>query len=398
MKNKLILAYSGGLDTTFCIKYLCEQGYEVHTITVNTGGFSINELSEIETKAYQLGVKSHTNKDITQKYYDKCIRFLIAGNVLKNNTYPLSVSSERSFQAMEIVDFAKINGAKYIAHGSTGAGNDQIRFDSTIKVLAPDIELITPVRDMKLSRQDEIEYLESFGINYDWAEMEYSINKGIWGTSIGGNETLKSKGIVPEEAYTNQLKESEPRDVQLSFKNGELIGVDNLKFRHTIDAIHELNSIGGKYAIGRDVHVGDTILGIKGRIAFEAPAAILIIKAHHLLEKHVLTKWQMHWKDQLANWYGMLLHEGQYLDPVMKNIESFLLDAQANVNGKVFLRLHPYRFELLGIESDDDLMNPEYALYGEENKSWSDKDVKGFINITSNHLKLFHQSNKKQKL
>jgi argininosuccinate synthase len=395
--EKVLLAFSGGLDTSYCAKYLMEeQGFEVHTITVNTGGFDEDEIKEIEEKASKLGVKSHYTADVTQNYYDKCIRFMIYGNVLKNNTYPLSVSSERTFQALAVIEHAKKIGANYVAHGSTGAGNDQVRFDLTFEVLAPDIKIITPIRDLKLKRDDEITYLKNHGFNFDFKKMAYSINKGIWGTSVGGRETLTSDKTLPEEAFPSQLTEIDEKEITLHFEKGELIGIDDENYT-PVDAIKKLTQIASGYAIGRDIHVGDTIIGIKGRVGFEAPAPIIIIKSHHLLEKHTLTKWQMYWKEQLANWYGMFLHEALYLEPVMRNIERFLEDTQSNVSGKVFVKLMPYRFELIGIESRFDLMRADFAQYGEMNKAFSGDDVKGFTKILSNSLKIYNSVTNKNK-
>ena len=392
MKKKLVLAYSGGLDTSYCVKFFSdEEDMDVHTILVNTGGFSDEELKAVEEKSIQLGAKSHKTVEITQKYYDKCIKYLVFGNILKNNTYPLSVSSERTFQAIEIANYTKEIGADYIAHGSTGAGNDQVRFDLIFNLIIPNVEIITPVRDKILSREYEIEYLKMKGIEGDWTKSVYSLNQGIWGTSIGGKETLSSDKNLPEEAYLNQLTEKEPRDLEIEFKDGEIVSIDGKQYSDKVEAIQKLNEIGGKYALGRGMHVGDTVLGSKGRVGFEAPAAMLMIEAHRTLEKYVLTKWQMHWKEQLANWYGMLLHEAQYLDPVMQNIEKFLEDTQKTVTGKVFLKLMPYHFVVDGVDSDFDMLNSKFGVYGEENKLWSGDDVKGFTKILSNQIKL-HKS------
>lgn len=399
MKEKVVLAFSGGLDTSYCSVYLTkERNLDVFSAVVNTGGFSDDEQKELEEKALRLGVARHVCIDVTEKYYQKGIKYMIMGNVLKNQTYPLSVSSERIFQAIAIAEYAKKIGAKYIAHGSTGAGNDQIRFDSAFQIIAPELEVITPIRDMKLSREEEIEYLKRNGVDADWKKTEYSINKGIWGTSVGGKETLTSDKTIPSEAYPSQLKANEGIKTELTFDTGELVAVDGKYFESKVDAIREVERLGGAYAIGRDMHIGDTIIGIKGRVAFEAAAPLIIIKAHHALEKHTLTKWQIYWKEQLANWYGMLMHEAQYLDPVMRNIEKFFEDSQKNVNGKVFVKLLPYRFEIIGIESDNDLMNPDFAAYGEMNKSFTGEDVKGFTQILSNQMKIYYAVNKPESI
>jgi argininosuccinate synthase len=382
--DKVVLAYSGGLDTSFCVKYLIhEKNLEVHAALVNTGGFGAEELKDIETRALKMGAASFIVLDATHDFYNKCLRYLIYGNVLRNNTYPLSVSAERVFQALAIIEYAKKQNAKYLAHGSTGAGNDQIRFDLVFNILGSNLEVITPIRDLKLSRQDEVEYLKKHGVEMSWEKAQYSINKGIWGTSVGGKETLTSSQYLPEAAFPSQVKNTEVRDINLIFDHGQLIGIDSKIFNHPTEAIQALSEIAAPYGIGRDIHVGDTIIGIKGRVGFEAAAPIVIIKAHHLLEKHTLGKWQAYWKDQLANWYGMMLHEGQYLDPVMRDIESFMEHSQDRVTGKVFVRLFPYRFELHGIESPHDMMQSKMGQYGEMNNAWSGDDAKGFTRIAS---------------
>jgi argininosuccinate synthase len=395
--KKVVLAYSGGLDTSFCIKYLtADMGYDIHAVTVDTGGFSPEELKNMEERAYALGAKTFQVVDAVKNYYDECIKYLIFGNVLRNNTYPLSVSAERMFQALAVIRFANSIGASAIAHGSTGAGNDQVRFDLIFNVLGDNLEIITPIRDLRLSRQAEIEYLSKHGVSWSWEKAQYSINKGIWGTSVGGKETLTSDKSLPDEAYPTQLdKDATPSVSELIFEKGELVGVDGERFEHPTDAIKKLEIIAKAYAIGRDIHIGDTIIGIKGRVGFEAAAPMIILKAHHLLEKHVLTKWQAYWKEQLANWYGMLLHEGQFLDPVMRNIETFLADTQQNVTGKVFVKLMPYRFELEGIQSEFDLMNSGFGTYGEMNNAWTGDDVKGFTKILGNQTQIWHLVNKK---
>ncbi|MEJ2055131.1 MAG: argininosuccinate synthase [Calditrichaceae bacterium] len=397
-KEKVVLAYSGGLDTSFCVKYLTiEKNLEVHTILVNTGGFSEEELNEVGRRSEEMGAKSHKTVDVVNLYYQKCIRFLVYGNILKNHTYPLSVSAERVFQAMSIAEAALDIDADYIAHGSTGAGNDQIRFDMIFHIMAPGIPVITPIRDLKLSREEEIDYLEKHGVKMDWKKSVYSVNQGLWGTSVGGKETLTSNQTLPEEAYPSRITEKIERKIELHFDQGQFIGVDKRKFKNPVDAINELNEIASVYGIGRGIHVGDTIIGIKGRVGFEAAAPVLILKAHEALEKHVLTKWQIYWKEQLANWYGMLLHEGQYLEPVMRNIETFLEDSQETVNGKVIVKLAPQRYEIIGIESENDLMNNKFGQYGEMPSNWSSDDARGFAKILANQISIFRQVNQENK-
>ena len=385
MAKKIVLGFSGGLDTTFCVKHLSEEkGYEVHSIIVNTGGFNEDELKKIEEHAYKLGVKSHTAINAIKTYYDNIIRFLVYGNILKNNTYPLSVSAERLSQAIHIAEHVQKLNAEAVAHGSTGAGNDQVRFDMIFHIMIPGVEIITPIRDLKLSREEEIAYLQSKGVEMNAQKAMYSINKGLWGTSVGGRETLSSKGMLPESAWPTQVTKHSSEQVELGFIKGELYEVNQQKFNHPTEAIQCLQSIAGPFGIGRDIHVGDTIIGIKGRVGFEAAAPMLIIKAHHALEKHVLTKWQLQWKDTLAQFYGNWLHEGQVMDPVMRDIEAFLAHSQENVTGKVFIELMPYRYHVLGIESTFDLMNSKFGKYGEMNTGFSGEDVRGFSKIFGN--------------
>ncbi len=390
--KKVVLAFSGGLDTSYCAIYLSKDlGYEVHTLTVNTGGFNENEIKDIEKRALSLGVKSHKTVDETKNYYDKVVRFLIYGNVLKNATYPLSVSAERMSQALAAANYARELKADAVAHGSTGAGNDQVRFDMVFQILAPGLEIITPIRDKKLSREEEVSYLKANGIAFSAEKAKYSINKGIWGTSVGGKETLNSLGMLPEEAWPTQVTKKDSEEVTLGFEKGELIAVNGKKYSHPTEAIQTLQSLAGPYGIGRDIHVGDTIIGIKGRVGFEAAAPLLIIKAHHALEKHVLTKWQLSWKDQLAQFYGNWLHEGQYLDPVMRNMEAFLTDSQQQVTGEVSVTLLPYRFQINGISSPYDLMSAKFGKYGEMNLGWTGDEVKGFTKIFGNQVAIYHQ-------
>ena len=394
--KKLVLAYSGGLDTSYCLKTLSQEGYEVHAVSVNTGGFSLTEVEEQEKKAYAMGATTYKSIDALSTFYDRIVKYLIYGNVLKNNTYPLSVSAERIIQAIEIIEYAKSIEAKYIAHGSTGAGNDQVRFDLTFQVLAPHIEIITPIRDQQLSREAEIEYLKSQGIDIPWEKAQYSINQGLWGTSVGGAETLTSHQNLPESAYPSQLTSHTPKQIKLQFTRGELTAIDDTQGT-AVALIQQLQDMAKSYAIGRDIHVGDTIIGIKGRVGFEAAAPMIIIKAHHLLEKHTQSKWQQFQKEQQASFYGMQLHEGNFLDPVMRDIEAFLESSQANVTGEVFLTLKPYQFELEGIQSPYDLMNADFGSYGEMNKGWTAEEAKGFIKIAANAHKIYNQVNAKTK-
>ena len=393
--SKLVLAYSGGLDTSYSLRKLSKEGYEVHAVSINTGGFSETEILDIEKKAYQMGAHLYKNIDALDTFYNKIVKYLVFGNVLRNNTYPLSVSAERIIQAVEIITYAKAIGAEYIAHGSTGAGNDQVRFDMIFQVLAPEIKIITLIRDHQLSREEKIEYLKTQAIDVPWEKAKYSINQGLWGTSVGGAETLTSDLPLPDSAYPSALKKEKEEQISLQFTQGELTAVNGKKGSPVV-LIQTLEELAKQYAIGRDIHVGDTIIGIKGRVGFEAAAPSVIIKAHHLLEKHTLSKWQQFQKEQLANFYGMQLHEGHYLDPVMRDMEAFMESSQKQVTGTVFIKLHPYRFELLGIESPNDLMQAEFGSYGEMNKGWTADEAKGFIKLTSNATKIYqHLNNKK---
>ena len=391
--KKVVLAFSGGLDTSFCVKYLSEDcGYEVYTAIANTGGFSAEELKNIEARALALGAKAHATLDITQEYYEKSIKYMIFGNVLRNGTYPISVSSERTFQAIAIINYAKSIGAAAVAHGSTGDGNDQVRFDLTFQILAPEIKIIAPTRDMTLTRDYEINYLKEHGYVADFKKMEYSINKGLWGTSIGGKETLRSNETLPEEAYPTQMTATGDSRLAIDFEKGEIAAVNGEKFTNKVAAIQRIEELVNPYAIGRDMHIGDTIIGIKGRVGFEAGAPLLIIAAHKMLEKHTLTKWQQYWKEQLGNWYGMFLHEAQYLEPVMRDIAAYLTSSQENVTGRVLIDLKPYHYVLVGVESDFDLMKTDFGEYGEINKAWTADDIKGFTKILGNQMKIFHNN------
>jgi argininosuccinate synthase len=389
--QKVVLGFSGGLDTTFCVKYLSQDlGMEVHSVLVDTGGFSDSERTQIEAHAKKLGVKSHTTVNAVRSYYDRVIKYLVFGNVLKNQTYPLSVSAERLVQALEMVRVAKELGIQNVAHGSTGAGNDQVRFDMIFHILLPEARIFTPIRDLRISREEEIAYLQKHQVEMDFTKSAYSINKGLWGTSVGGRETLKSLGRLPDSAWPTPVTKTAAEVVKLGFVKGELKAVNGKTYEHPVAAIQALHQIAAPFGIGRDIHVGDTIIGIKGRVGFEAAAPILIIKAHHLLEKHVLSKGQQNLKEMLAQQYGNQLHEGQILDPVMRDIEAFFVHSQEKVTGEVSIELNPYRYQFLGIESQYDLMASPSGKYGEMNSAWSGEDVRGFSKIFGNQIKIYH--------
>jgi argininosuccinate synthase len=394
----VILGFSGGLDTSFCVKYLTlDRGMDVHSVLVDTGGFSDEERTRIEEHAYRLGVKKHTTVIAAHSYYERILRYLVYGNVLKNQTYPLSVSAERLVQALEIARVARETGVNAVAHGSTGAGNDQVRFDLIFNILLPDAEILTPIRDLRLSREEEISYLQRHGVEMDFKKAAYSINKGLWGTSVGGRETLTSSGWLPEDAWPTQATQTGTETISLGFNRGELTRINQTEYPHPVEAIQALHALAAPYGIGRDIHVGDTIIGIKGRVGFEAAAPLIILKAHHLLEKHVLTKWQQNLKEQLAQFYGNALHEGQILDPVMRDIETFFSHSQNRVTGTVSVQLAPFRFTCLGCDSEFDLMRSKLGQYGEMNSGWTGQDVRGFSKIFGNQLKIFHTLGSGQK-
>jgi len=389
--KKAVLAYSGGLDTSVILKWLQDTyACEIVTFTADLG--QGEELEPARAKALQFGIKPEHIfiDDLREEFVRDFVFPMFRANTIYEGEYLLGTSIARPLIAKRQIEIARQVGADAVSHGATGKGNDQVRFDMVFHIMIPGVTIITPIRDMQLSREDEIAYLKSKGVTMNFEKAAYSINKGLWGTSVGGKETLTSKGMLPESAWPTQVTSTGTEELSLHFEKGALTMINDKRFDHPTKAIQYLQTIAGTYGIGRDIHVGDTIIGIKGRVGFEAAAPMVILKAHHALEKHVLTKWQLNWKDQLAQFYGNWLHEGQIMDPVMRDIEAFLENAQENVTGTVFVQLHPYRFTVIGIESAFDLMSSKFGKYGEMNSGWSGEDVRGFSKIFGNQTSIYH--------
>ena len=390
-KKKVVVAFSGGLDTSYTVMYLAREGWEVHAVSADTGGFSHLQLQKNEENALKLGAAKYVTLDVKREYYEKSIRYMVFGNVLRGGTYPISVSSERVFQAVAIARYAREIGADAIAHGSTGAGNDQVRFDMVFQVMVPEMEIITLTRDKALSRAEETAYLNAHGFPADFAKTKYSYNIGLWGTSVCGGEILDSAEGLPEEAWLKPVTRQGEEILRLHFEKGELKGFDEEYFDDPVAAIQALEERVNGYGLGRDNHVGDTIIGIKGRVGFEAAAPMLILSAHKYLEKFTLSKWQQYWKDQVATWYGMFLHESQWMEPVMRDIEAMLESSQRHVNGTVTVSVSPRHFEMVGVESADDLVKNPLGEYGEAQKGWTAEEAKGFIKLLSTPLQVYYK-------
>jgi len=384
MKKKIVLAYSGGLDTSYCAVWLREQGFEVHTVTALTDAHTRADLDALRQRALSLGATTHTSIDARRELFDGFLRFLIFGNVLRGEAYPLCVSVERVAQARCVAQHARRIGAAALAHGSTGAGNDQVRFDAAFGVYAPDTPVLTPIRSQTLSREQATEFLKTRGITLPPRTSRYSVNRGIWGATIGGAETHASNGILPEEAYVLTAGAADwpaaPEPVEIAFERGLPTALDGESL-DPVRVIETLNGRAGRHGVGRGMHVGDTIIGIKGRVAFEAPAAVTLIAAHREIEKLVLSRQQQMWKRTLGDLYGGLLHEARYFDPLMRDLEAFLDSSQRRVSGTATVRLHRGQATVLGANAPASLMNPALARYGEGSRLWSGAEAEAFSKL-----------------
>jgi argininosuccinate synthase len=376
----LALAFSGGLDTSYCVPRLAEQGYAVHTVFVNTGGASAEERAAIRRQAMTLGAVEHHEVDARDEVFGRFVSYLIQGNILRGEVYPLSVSAERTQQAISVIEVARAIGAQAVAHGSTGAGNDQVRFDIALRVLAPELAIVTPIRDEGLTRERAIAYLEERGLPVPAKASAYSINAGLWGTTWGGGWTHDTWAGPPEELLDPPPGAPAPRELVIGWERGIPVTLDDapLSGPNLIAGLAELSA---QYGLGRNIHVGETALGIKGRIGFEAGAALLLIGAHRELEKLVLTKWQVFWKDQLGRFYGDRLHEGHYFDPALRDIEALLTSSQRRVTGETRVRVAAGRFMVTGARSPFSMMDRSVATYGEENRLWTGDEARAFARI-----------------
>jgi argininosuccinate synthase len=381
-RGPLALAFSGGLDTSFCVPRLAEDGWTVHTVYVNTGGASAAERVAIAAQARAVGAVEHHEVDARAAVFDRFVRFLIQGNILRGEVYPLSVSAERTQQTLSVVDTARAIGARAVAHGSTGAGNDQIRFDVALRVLAPELEIVTPIRDLGVTREQAVAYLKERCLPVPEKAGAYSINRGLWGTTWGGGWTHDTWAGPPDELLEPPAGAPAPREVVLGWTRGVPVSLDDATLEGPA-LVEQLNQLAEAYGFGRGIHVGETALGIKGRIGFEAGAALVLIAAHRELEKLVLTRWQSYWKDQLARFYGDRLHEGQYFDPALRDIEALITSSQARVTGETRVRLAPGRFQVVGTRSPHSMMDRSVATYGEENRLWTGDEARAYARIAA---------------
>jgi argininosuccinate synthase len=378
----IALAFSGGLDTSYCVPRLAEQGYAVHTVYVNTGGATPEECAAIRKQAEAVGSVAHHEVDARAAVFDRFVRYLVQGNVLRGEVYPLSVAAERTQQALSVIDVARQIGARAVAHGSTGAGNDQVRFDVAFRVLAPDLAVITPIRDEALTRDQAIAYLEARALPVPPKAGAYSINRGLWGTTWGGGWTHDTWAGPPAELVDPPPDAPSGTEIFLTWDQGIPVQLNGRALSGP-DLVAELGALTEAHGIGRNIHVGETALGIKGRIGFEAGPALVLIAAHRELEKLVLTKWQTFWKDQLGRFYGDRLHEGHYFDPALRDIEAYLTSSQKRVTGETRVQLAPGRFLVTGVRSPFSMMDPAVATYGEENRLWTGDEARGFSRVSA---------------
>lgn len=394
----IVLAFSGGLDTSFCVPYLAETYDEpIYTVTVDTGGLSEKDARHVEARALELGAAKHFLVDGRRDLFAHHLSYLVKGNVLRGGVYPLCVGPERVTQAQQVVAVAEQTDARAVAHGSTGAGNDQVRFDVAVRLLAGELDILTPIRSLGISRSDTTAYLKERGFDVPERTTAYSINRGLWGTTIGGRETLTTTDPLPEDAYPDTVSPAnapdDPLEFTIGFDAGIPVSVDDAAL-DPVMLVEKLNALGAAHGVGRGMHVGDTILGIKGRVAFEAPAPAILIPAHRELEKIVLTRWQRFQKDHLSDFYGQLLHEGQYFDPVMRDIEAMIDSSQDAVSGTVRVRIFKARVDVLGCESPSSMFDAGVATYGETNELWDGRDAQGFTQIYGVQAILAHRARK----
>lgn len=380
--SPLALAFSGGLDTSFCVPRLAEDGWRVHTVYVNTGGAGPDHRAAIAAQARAVGATEHHEIDARAAVFDRFVRFLIQGNVLRGEVYPLSVAAERTQQALSVVEAARAIGARAVAHGSTGAGNDQVRFDVALRVLAPDLEIVTPIRDLGVTRDQAIAYLTKHNLPVPAKAGAYSINRGLWGTTWGGGWTHDTWAGPPDELLEAPPTVPAPREIVVGWACGLPVALDGAALDGP-SLVERLNELAEAYGFGHGIHVGETALGIKGRIGFEAGAALVLIAAHRELEKLVLTKWQGFWKDQLARFYGDRLHEGQYFDPALRDIEALITSSQSRVTGETRVLLAPGRFQVVGTRSPHSMMDRSVATYGEENRLWTGDEARAYARIAA---------------
>jgi argininosuccinate synthase len=383
MQNgSIALAISGGLDTSNCVPRLAEDGWTVHTVFVDTGGSTAADRAAIRRQADAVGAVAHHEVDARERVYSRFVRYLIQANVLRGEVYPLSVAAERTQQALSVVDVARGIGADAVAHGSTGAGNDQVRFDVALRVLAPELAIVTPIRDAGIKREQAIAYLEARGLPVPPRAGSYSVNRGLWGTTWGGGWTHDTWAGPPAELIDPPADAPASSEIVLGWEHGLPVSLDGVPLDGPA-LVARLGEVAEARGIGRNIHVGETALGIKGRIGFEAGAALILIGAHRELEKLVLTKWQSFWKGQLGRFYGERLHEGQYFDPALRDIEALITSSQTRVTGDTRVRLAAGRFQVVGTRSPHSMMDTSIATYGEENRLWTGDEARAFARVSA---------------